>query len=66
MIRVTRINDQPFVVNVDFLKYIEETPDTIITLKGGEKIIVKESADEIISQAVEYIRSTRFPPGMDS
>ncbi len=64
MIRVTRINGQPFVVNADLVKFIEETPDTIITLRDGEKVLVQEKADEIVSRAIEYVRSTRFPPDL--
>lgn len=49
-------------VNADLLKYVEETPDTIITLRDGEKVIVREKADEVVARVVEFVRSTRFPP----
>ena len=62
MIRLTRINGAGFVVNADLLKFVEETPDTIITLRDGEKLIVREKADEVVARVVEYVRSTRFPP----
>lgn len=62
MIKLTRINGTGFVVNADLLKYIEETPDTIITLRDGEKVIVREKADEVVARVVDYVRSTRFPP----
>jgi flagellar protein FlbD len=65
MIRVTRLNGLPLVVNAGLVKFVEETPDTIITLRDGEKILVQESIDTVIERAVEYVRSTRFPPGMD-
>lgn len=62
MIKLTRINGTGFVVNADLLKYVEETPDTIITLRDGEKVIVREKADEVVARVVEFVRSTRFPP----
>ena len=49
MILVTRINkvDQ-FYVNEDMIEFIEETPDTIISLNTGKKIAVMESPLDII------------------
>jgi len=59
MIRVTRLNNQPFVVNCELIKFIEETPDTVLTLITGEKIVVSESMDEIIERVIEYGRRLR-------
>jgi len=64
MIRATRMNGQEFVVNAELVKFIEETPDTIITLRDGEKILVQESADTIVERAIAYARAPRFPPEM--
>ena len=54
MIRLTRLNNRPLVVNPDLIKFIENAPDTVITLIAGEKIVVLETADEVISRIVEY------------
>lgn len=62
MIRVTRMNGAPMIVNAELIKYVEETPDTIITLRDGDKLLVKESPDEVVDRAVEYARSSRFLP----
>ncbi len=62
MISLTRLNDTKLVVNADKIKFVEETPDTIITLVNNEKIMVKETADEVVSKTVEFIRSTRHLP----
>ncbi len=62
MICLTRFNGSRFVLNCELIKFIEETPDTIVTLRDGEKLIVKETADSIVASVVEYVRSTRFPP----
>ena len=43
MIEVTRLNGKGLTINSDLIEMIEETPDTVITLTTGKKIIVKES-----------------------
>jgi flagellar protein FlbD len=62
MIRLTRRNGNPFVLNAELIKFVEELPDTIITLRDGEKLLVKESADRIVDLALAYARETRFLP----
>lgn len=59
MIRVTRLNDRPFVLNAELIKFIEETPDTVITLLTNERVIVRESSDEVVARAVQYARRIR-------
>ena len=59
MIRVTRLNKQPFVMNCELIKFIEETPDTVITLISNEKVVVSESMDDIIERSIEYGRRLR-------
>ncbi len=43
MIRVTRLNNQPVVINSEQIKMIEQTPDTMITLLTGDRLMVKET-----------------------
>lgn len=62
MIRLTRRNGNQFVLNAELIKYVEEVPDTIITLRDGEKVLVAESADLVVERSLEYCRSTRFLP----
>ena len=52
MIRVTRLNHTPVVLNSDLIQEIETTPDTVITLTNGQKLMVLESTDEIIDRVV--------------
>jgi len=61
MILVTRLNKaSQFYVNEDMIEFIEETPDTIITLNTGKKVTVSESAIEVIERArAEKIRQIR-------
>ena len=54
MIDVTRMNDKTFTLNSDLIEIIEETPDTVITLTTGKKIIVKESRQEIKNLVKSY------------
>jgi flagellar protein FlbD len=63
MIRLTRLNDKPFVLNAEMIKFIEETPDTVITLRDNEKILVKDQVDVVVAKAIEYGRLIRWLPG---
>ena len=47
MIEVKKINGVRVLVNPDLIELVEETPDTVLTLTTGKKIIVKESRQEI-------------------
>ena len=57
MIRLTRLNSQQIIVNSDLIKFVESNPDTVITLLGGEKILVHETAEEIIARVIEFRRA---------
>ncbi|WAM33444.1 flagellar FlbD family protein [Caldicellulosiruptor morganii] len=54
MIKLRKINNKEFVVNADFIEFVEATPDTVITLTNGVKLVVKESVDEVIEKVIEY------------
>ena len=54
MIEVTKINGEKILVNPSLFEVIEETPDTVITLTTGKKIIVKESRQEIKNLVKSY------------
>jgi len=56
MIRLTRLNNRPLVVNSELIKFIENAPDTVITLVTGEKIVVRETVEAVLSMIVEYRR----------
>lgn len=57
MIRLTRINHTPLVLNSDLIEHMEVTPDTVISLTGGQKFMVLESPDEVISRVIDFRRS---------
>lgn len=56
MIEVTRLNDTIYFINPDMILTLEATPDTVITLTSGEKLLVKESPAEIIDRFVKLKR----------
>jgi uncharacterized protein YlzI (FlbEa/FlbD family) len=54
MIEVTRLNGNPMLVNSDLIKIAEASPDTMLTLIHGEKLIVRESCQEILDKILAY------------
>ena len=54
MIEVTRLNDTKLIINADMIEKVEESPDTVITLTSGNKIIVKESRQEVRNLVILY------------
>jgi flagellar protein FlbD len=61
MICLTRLNGQSFVVNADKIRYVESTPDTMVCCDTGEKMIVRESLQDVVRKAIEYARLVRRP-----
>jgi flagellar protein FlbD len=57
MIQLTRLNGHPLAVNSDLVKFVEQAPDTVITLVTGEKIVVRESSEEVLDRVVRFRRS---------
>ncbi len=58
MIRVTKLNGDDLIINDDLIEFIETTPDTIISLTDGKKIMVRETPDEIIERVAAFRRMT--------
>jgi len=56
MIKVTRINNSEIIINSDLIEFIESSPDTIISLVDGKKIIVKDTPDEVIQKVAQFRR----------
>jgi len=54
MIQVTRLNGKQFILNSDLIESVEATPDTVITLTGGNKYVVSESTEELIRRITAY------------
>lgn len=62
MIRLTRLNGRGFLVNSELIKFLEETPDTVVTLVNGERFLVEEDADLIVDRVIEYGKRVRAFP----
>ena len=56
MIELTKLNDIKFSVNPELIEIVETTPDTVITLTTGRKLIVKESRQDIKNLVLSYKR----------
>lgn len=56
MIRLTRINHVPLVLNADLIEHIETTPDTVISMTNGQKFVVLESTDDVIRKVIDFRR----------
>jgi len=58
MIKVTRLNDSSLVINADLIEFVEATPETIVCLTTGKKIMVRETIDEIIDLVAAFKHKT--------
>jgi flagellar protein FlbD len=63
MICLTRIDGTEIVVNTDLIVTVERTPDTMLTLVTGSKILVKESVEEVVARSVGYRQRVYRGPG---
>lgn len=54
MITVRRFSGEELVINAELIEMIESTPDTVITLVTGKKILVREDADEVVARVIAY------------
>ena len=62
MIKLTKFNSEAnkkreFVLNAEIIETIEETPDTVVTLTNGKKLIVEEQMEEVVRRVMAYRRA---------
>ena len=63
MIILHRLNGKEFVLNAEQIKFVESTPDTLITLVvNDEKFMVKESVSEVVDSVIQYKRQWMYGP----
>ncbi len=62
MIPVTRFDGTTLVVNLDLVQWVERTPDTVIVLATGERLLVREPPEEIVRLALDFKRATAAGP----
>ena len=61
MIEVTRINHVPLLLNADLIEHIESTPDTVISLTNGQKLMVLEDPQELVRRVIAFRRRIYQP-----
>ncbi len=61
MIKVTALDNRIITVNAELIERLEHVPETVITLVGGKKFMVKETMDEVINLVIKYRRSCNYP-----
>jgi len=62
MIHVTKLNGNEIVVNADLIEFVESTPDTLISLTTGRKVMVLENLEEIVMRCLAFRRSAKSHP----
>jgi flagellar protein FlbD len=62
MIQLSRLDGEGFILNADLIKYVEHRPDTFITLTTGDRIVVKETPEEVLERTIDYQRNKRLVP----
>ena len=61
MIALRRLNNQPIMVNCDLIESVESTPDTVVTLTSGNKLIVRDSLEEVRQRIIDFKRKIYGP-----
>ncbi|HXQ47798.1 MAG TPA: flagellar FlbD family protein [Caulobacteraceae bacterium] len=61
MIALRRLNNQPIMVNAELIEQLETTPDTVVTLTSGNKLIVRDTMEEIQAKIIDYKRRVYGP-----
>jgi flagellar protein FlbD len=56
VIPLTRLGGDPVTVNADLILSIEQTPDTVLSLVNGDKLLVREAPDVVIARVIDYRR----------
>jgi flagellar protein FlbD len=61
MIRLIRLNRESFYLNPDLIQEMETTPDTVLTLRSGVRIVVQDTPERVIDEIVEFKRRILDP-----
>ena len=60
MIKVTHLDGEAFLLNAELIRYVEARPDTFITMAPGERVVVRESLDDVLRLCIDYQRSKQW------
>ncbi len=61
MIALRRLNNEAVMINPDLIETLEETPDTVVTLTSGNKVLVRDTMDQIREKIIEFKRRIHAP-----
>jgi len=62
MIRLTRLDGEQFLLNAELIRFVESRPDTFITLTTGERVVVRETMDQVLERTIRYQQSKYLIP----
>ena len=62
MIKLTRLDGEVFVLNAELIRYVEARPDTFVTLTNGERMVVRQTMDEVMDLAIRYQQTKQMLP----
>lgn len=62
MIPLTRLDGERFILNAELIRYVEQRPDTFITLTTGDRIVVRETMDDVMGRTIRYQQSKHLIP----
>ncbi|MEJ6950222.1 flagellar FlbD family protein [Natronospora cellulosivora (SeqCode)] len=65
MIKVKKMNGEEIIINAELIETIRATPDTIINLTTGKKIIVLDDLDDLIDKVIKYKRKIFVNRGVE-
>ncbi len=66
MILLTRLDGREVVINTDLVVTVERTPDTVVTLTTGDRIMVRESVQDVVERAIAFRHRVLQGPGFQS
>lgn len=61
MIALTRLNGHPLMINADLIESLEETPDTVVTLVSGNKLVVRDKMLDVQRKIIDFKRKIYGP-----
>lgn len=64
MIKLHRLNEEEFLVNCEQIEFVEETPNTVVSMVSGRKLVVEEPCNEIVRMVIEYKRKIYSAEGI--
>ncbi len=62
MIPITRLDGTELVVNCDHILTIEQTPDTVLALTTGVRVLVKQTAAQLVDRVIAYRQRCHLEP----